>query len=143
MLAVVGLGVATYLTVEHWRGSLPDCSVVNGCEKVLTSKYAAVGPVPTAAFGVAYYLTVVVLGILYLGSGNPAAMRLVGWLALIGFMVSLYLVYLQIWVIEAICLYCMASALICTLLFAVDLVVWKRYLRVRATAVEIAVDKIA
>lgn len=131
LLAIVGLGVSTYLTVEHLRGSLPNCSITGGCESVLTSKYATIGPVPTASFGVVYYLVIIISGALYLDVGNILIMRLVGWLMVAGFVVSLYLVYLQLWVIGAICLYCMTSALVSTLLFIIDLVIWRKYLRIK------------
>lgn len=142
VLAVVGFGVATYLTVEHVRGNLPSCSVVGGCEDVLTSKYATIGSVPTAVLGIGYYLVIIILGLLYLDVSNIFIMRLVGWLTVIGFVASLYLVYLQLWVIGAICLYCMTSALVCTLLFVIDLVIWKRYLRAQNNKETVAVNNI-
>lgn len=127
-LAVIGFGISIYLTVEHLRGELPSCSVLKGCESVLTSKYAAIGPIPTASFGVAYYLVIILLGIIYLDTANTTIMKLIGGLTVIGFLESLYLVYLQIWVIGAICLYCMSSALVCTLLFLITLFVWRKYM---------------
>jgi len=129
ILALVGLGVAVYLTVEHMQDSVPTCHIVSGCERVLTSEYSAVGPVPTAAFGVLYYSVVVVLAALYWWYGRRLLMTLVNWLAWAGLLVSLYLVYLQVGVIGAICMYCMTSALVCILLFITDLVIWWKYLR--------------
>ena len=129
ILAAIGFGVATYLTVKHLQGGLPSCAIVNGCQSVLTSKYASVGLVPTAVFGMGYYLAVFSLGILYLSLCNPLVIRLIGWLTVVGFGVSLYLIYLQLWVIDAVCLYCMTSAAVCILMFVIDLVVWKKYLR--------------
>ena len=133
VLAVIGLSVATFLTIEHLRGSIPGCFVVEGCQTVLSSKYAEVGPIPTAVFGIGYYLSILMLAALYLSSRHPAIMKLIGWLSFIGFIASLYLIYVQVWVIGSICMYCMTSATVSILLFLLDVVIWRRYLSERKT----------
>lgn len=129
LLAAAGFAVALYLTIEHFRGILPTCSFIDGCQNVLTSKYASVGPIPTAAFGVAYYLGVFFLASLFFFNSNPVLMKLLTLATVVGFFVSVYLVYLQIWIIDAICQYCMTSALICVLLLITDIAIWKKYLK--------------
>jgi len=128
VLAVIGLGVATYLTIEHLRGETPDCSVLEGCQAVLSSKYAEVGPIPTGVFGVFYYSTIIILAVLYLGYGNLVMMKLLGWLSAVGFVVSILLIYVQMGIIHAMCIYCMTSALVSILIFIIDLIIWRKYL---------------
>jgi uncharacterized membrane protein len=56
LLAVVGIADSIYLTIEHLAGRLPPCTIT-GCEQVLTSPYATVGPVPLSALGALAYFT--------------------------------------------------------------------------------------
>lgn len=128
-LAVIGLIIATWLTATHVRGTVPPCSIVSGCRTVLGSKYAEIGRIPTASLGMAYYVTLVVLGVAYLQETKAKWVHLSLRLTVIGAALSAYLVYLQLFVINAICLYCMASALVCFLLLGVEMVIWRRYVR--------------
>lgn len=118
-LIIAGLGFldALYLAVEHFMGAIPPCSIVSGCEEVLTSSFATVGGVPLALLGALYYLSVLVLAIVFFDTKRARVLRFVAWMTTIGFFVSLGLVYLQLFVLDAICLYCMGSALSSTLLF--------------------------
>jgi uncharacterized membrane protein len=94
--------------------------MLNGCEVVLTSKYATLGPIPTALFGVLYYLSILFLTIYIITSDK--ARRGVLWAILcittIGLITSGFLAYLQVSVIHSLCMYCLGSALITLLLFA-------------------------
>lgn len=129
-VSFIGFWDAFYLTVQHYRGLPPTCAVFQGCEQVANSPYAVVGGVPVALLGVFYYLTVFFSALAHLlvsdglGHGRWAAWvrgdRLlmgVRWLTVIGFVFSLWLVYLQLFVIKSICLYCMISAATSTILF--------------------------
>jgi uncharacterized membrane protein len=115
-LALVGFADATFLAVEHYRGVTPPCSIVEGCEEVTTSKYSMVGPIPIALIGSLYYLTILVLTVGYLDLKKYSLIKLAAYLSFAGFITSLGLIYLQLFVIDAICLYCMASATTSTLL---------------------------
>jgi uncharacterized membrane protein len=128
-LAVIGLFLATFLVAENLRGAIPPCSLTGGCQTVLGSKYAQVGPVPTALFGVIYYLLLAVIGVAYLQGKQRGWLHLSLRLTAVGAAASLYLVYLQLFVIKAICPYCMTSAAVCFLLLGIDLILWWRYLR--------------
>jgi len=55
-VALVGLGIATYLTVVHYAGGTPVCAIAHGCATVQQSQYAALAGVPVAVLGVAGYL---------------------------------------------------------------------------------------
>lgn len=121
LAAAAGLADATYLTVEHYRGAVPTCGVTGGCEAVLTSRWAAVGPVPIALFGAVFYATIFLLAVaLWDGSSR----RVFAWLwrlVLVAFVITLGLVSVQAFVIGSWCLYCLFSAGVVTLLFAVAL----------------------
>jgi len=120
-LSLIGFLDASYLAAKHYLGEPVVCSLLEGCEEVLTSKYAIVAGVPVALFGVFYYLAVFILIILYWDTGKTQFLRFAAYLTILGFAASLWFVYLQLFVIGAICLYCMASAITSTILFMLGL----------------------
>jgi uncharacterized membrane protein len=65
-LSFAGFLDATYLTIQHFSGQIPPCTVTHGCEKVLTSQFAHVGPIPIALLGAGYFLIMMVVSLLYL-----------------------------------------------------------------------------
>jgi uncharacterized membrane protein len=110
-LAVLGLAVASYLTYVHYADIAPVCSG-GGCEKVQSSSYAELAGVPVALIGLVGYLAI--LGSLTLP--GERGLLLSALLALIGFGFSVYLTYLELFEIDAICQWCVASAVLMTLL---------------------------
>lgn len=122
---LIGFLDAAYLTAEHYLGGVPPCLVLEGCEKVLTSPYATVWGVSIALFGAIYYLTIIILTFLYLDTNKLINLKLAAYLAGVGFLASLGFIYLQIFVIGAICFYCMVSALTSTTLFILGLLTIK------------------
>jgi len=118
-LAVSALGFAdaTYLTVKHYQGSLPTCNFLRGCNTVLTSQYATVGPVPISLAGSLYYLAIFLLVFGYIDSGRVLLLRLAAYLTWTGFLVSLWLLYLQVAVLRSLCEFCIFSGVTATLLF--------------------------
>ena len=122
ILSAIGFADATYLTIQHFLRMPVACSVVHGCEIVLTSRFSTIGPIPISLLGSAYYLTILVLSVAYLDSKKTNVLNLAAKLTPVGFLTSLILVYLQIFVIHAICLYCAGSAITSTLLFIVAIV---------------------
>lgn len=116
VLTAVGVLDSAYLTLEHFRGGIPLCGLDDGCSLVLTSQYAEWYGVPTAVLGLAFYLTLVLLGVWHARSGRRLVLHLLTTVAALGFLASLGFVYLQLAVIRAICLYCMVSATSATIL---------------------------
>lgn len=108
-LALVGLIDAIYLTVNHFNGASVQCMEGFGCEQVLTSDYASVAGVPLAMLGAISYFAVFSLATLA-AFGNQRAWTLFG--ALVGLMslFTLWLLYLQAFVIGAFCQFCLISA---------------------------------
>lgn len=125
LLALVGLADALYLTVQHLTGQTVRCTVTSGCSEVLSSSYAVVAGYPLAALGGAAYFSVFSLATLVLFGYRIAGKLL---LPLVGgmFLVSLYLVYLQAFVIRAFCQYCLLSAAVTTGLMILALLAWKK-----------------
>lgn len=104
-----GIAVATYLTIAHYAGADPVCvGGTGGCHTVQSSDYAELAGIPVSVIGLGGYVALA-LSLLIPGElGRAAGMAL----ALAGAGFSLYLTYLEIWVIEAICQWCVASAIL-------------------------------
>ena len=109
VLALIGLADAAFLTVSHYTKEPVPCSIVEGCETVLTSSYAEIAGIPIAAFGAAAYFVAFSLAILA-AYGNRLAWTLFGVQAFLMAAVSGYLIYVQAYVIGAFCQFCLISA---------------------------------
>ncbi|MEK9183986.1 MAG: vitamin K epoxide reductase family protein, partial [Patescibacteria group bacterium] len=94
--------------------------ILDGCDTVTTSKYSAVAGMPVALMGAIYYLVIFILAISYLESKKDRLAFLISRFTIIGFLASLWFVYLQVFVLKALCLYCLFSALTSTALFAIS-----------------------
>lgn len=110
VLALVGVGIAGYLTWVHYEGLSPICAIDDGCEKVQSSRYAKVGGVPVPLIGLIGY--VAILGAL-LVRGELARLATAG-MAIGGFAFSVYLTALELFEINAICQWCVGSAIVMT-----------------------------
>lgn len=114
--SAIGFADATYLTVVHYSGKIPPCTIA-GCEVVLTSNQSVIAGVPVALLGALYYLSILVLSIFFLDSKKISALRLASFFTIAGLCASIYFVYLQLFVIRQICQYCMLSAFTSIVLF--------------------------
>jgi uncharacterized membrane protein len=124
LLALVGLVDAGYLTTEHLAGRIGNvpCMVTTDCGGVLTSSYATLpGDIPLAALGALAYFTAFSLATLA-AFGYDSARKLLLPLVLTMFAASLWLLYVQAFVLEAFCSYCLLSAAISTTMAALVLV---------------------
>lgn len=126
LLATAGFFVAVYLTVEHYLGQVPACSFLSGCEVVTTSEYATIGPFPISLLGAGYFLTVWASLLALLQTGRSAFLTIVGIFTAMGALVAAGLLYLQVFVLEAVCIYCVTSDSISLLLFIFFLLRWMR-----------------
>ncbi|HEX5707638.1 MAG TPA: vitamin K epoxide reductase family protein [Pyrinomonadaceae bacterium] len=125
-VALVGLADALYLTVEHLSGRSVICIATTGCDKVLQSDYATLpGDLPLAALGALAYFTVFSLATLS-AFGYRAARPLLTTVVALMFASTLWLLYLQAFVLKAFCSYCLLSAAVTTTLLA--LVLARRFL---------------
>ena len=116
-LASFGVGVATYIAIADSGGGSPVCVAGgHGCQTVAESSYSHLAGVNIAVFGIAGYVVLLACALL-----RGDAPRMVGFaVSLVGFGYSLYLTYLELFTIDAICQWCVASAFLMTLLFAAN-----------------------
>jgi uncharacterized membrane protein len=116
-LAAFGIGVATYIAIADSGGGAPVCIAGgHGCRTVAESAYSHLLGINVAIFGIAGYVLLLTCALL---RGDGA--RMAGFaFALVGFGFSLYLTYLELFTIDAVCQWCVASAVLMTLLFAVS-----------------------
>jgi uncharacterized membrane protein len=112
VLAVIGIGVATYIAIAESGGGAPKCLAGgSGCETVAESHYAHLAGINVAVIGIFGYVVLLAAAIVPGDAG-----RFGGFLAaLVGFGFSLYLTYLELFVIDAICQWCVASAVLMSL----------------------------
>jgi uncharacterized membrane protein/thiol-disulfide isomerase/thioredoxin len=122
ILAILGLVVAGYMAYIEITHVDAVCGPIGECNVVQTSQYATIAGIPVAVLGLINYLAVLVLwAVQRSGAGKwarPAALALLG-LALFGVLFSIYLTLLEIFVIHAVCMWCVTSALITTLIMVV------------------------
>jgi len=120
VLALVGLADAVYLTAEHLSGRSVVCMVTRGCDAVLQSPYASLpGGAPLASLGALAYFTVFSLATLSaFGYAHTSTLLRVVVAAMFAF--TLWLLYVQAFVLEAFCSYCLLSAAVTTTLAALQ-----------------------
>jgi uncharacterized membrane protein len=109
VLTLIGLADSVYLTVHHYTAEPVPCSIIEGCETVLTSSYAEIAGIPLAAFGALAYFAAFSLAILT-AFGNRAMWTLFGVQTVIMAAFTVWLIYLQAFVIHAFCQFCLLSA---------------------------------
>jgi uncharacterized membrane protein len=116
-IAAIGIGVATYIFIADSTAGAPTCVVGGGgCETVAKSSYSHIAGINIAVFGIIGWIAI--LGTTFFGNDYA---RLGGFLfALAGFGFSIYLTYLQIWNIEAICPWCVTDAVLMTIAFLLN-----------------------
>lgn len=139
-VSFLGFIDASYLTIKHFAGTPLPCSVLQGCEEVTTSQYSIIGGIPVALLGAIYYLAIFVLifsllnkRLFPLNTRNGAndngsenrLLKIVAYLTVIGLLASIWFIYLQVFVIKAICPYCMFSAFTSLTLFVFGVIVLK------------------
>ena len=123
VLSVLGLAVAAYLTYVHYEGIRPVCGLGGDCEKVQTSEWADLAGIPVAVLGLAGY--VLILGSLFVRGEN--GLMAAALFSVVGFGFSCYLTYRELFTIDAICPWCVTSAVLLTLLAVVTVTRLVRY----------------
>jgi uncharacterized membrane protein len=113
VFAVVGLAIAGYLTIVHYRESLLVCSGISDCETVQTSKYAEIFGIPVALLGLLTFVLLLVLAVVRIVQpGRTDSITMIMFVLIVGSIgFYVYLTYLELFVIDAICQWCVASSL--------------------------------
>jgi uncharacterized membrane protein len=130
-LSGLGAGVAAYLTYTHYNHDALVCTVGN-CGTVQTSEYATIGPIPIALLGLGMFVTVAALALARLTGQSlitTSQANIACWtLAFAGLLYYVYLTYVEIWVIDAVCQWCVATSIITLAIFAVESVLlWRSF----------------
>jgi uncharacterized membrane protein len=128
-LAVVGLGLSGYLTYTHFNEAALVCSV-GGCETVQSSSYSTIGPVPIAMLGMGMFSTLIVLAGFRLRRSSfisAETASLAAWAMLLaGILYYAYLTYVELFVLNAICQWCVASSIAALAIFGLESVYFWR-----------------
>lgn len=136
-LDLVGLSIASYLSIVELSGGLPSCGPLTGCEQVAQSPYARVGGVPIAVGGVVLSIVLFSLAVAWWRTGSPVLLAAHYGLSLAGAMFEAYFTYLELFVIGHVCVWCATYAISLLARFLVALWVWThrdRYARAEAAA---------
>ncbi len=115
ILAAAGVAVSGYLTYVHLTNKIVYCGEYSGCETVQASPYSTFHGIPIALGGVLLYLLLLALSVVELRLPGEMALWVryaVFGLSLVGLLYSMYLTYLELFVICSVCLWCLTSALI-------------------------------
>jgi uncharacterized membrane protein len=116
-VAALGVGVATYITIADSGGGSPTCLAGgHGCATVAASSYSHIAGINVAVFGIVAYLVLLASAFFVSDYVRLGAFAV----ALGGFGFSIYLTYLEIFKIEAICQWCVASAVLMTIQFLLN-----------------------
>lgn len=127
LVALLGFIDASYLTVEHYKNVIPPCSVTGGCEVVLTSIYSTILGIPVSLLGSIFYLIILICIFAYIESKNSELLKWSLLLTIPGFVLALWFVYVQIFILHSYCIYCLGSFLSTTILFTLAMKVFAKY----------------
>jgi uncharacterized membrane protein len=131
LVSLIGLGDSIYLTTQHLSGKSVKCTVTHGCSAVLGSAYSTIAGIPTAAFGALAYFSAFSLATLAL-FGYAGARAGLAVVATLMFLMTLWLFYVQAFILHAYCEYCLLSAAMTTTLMVL-VVVARFFLPARAS----------
>jgi uncharacterized membrane protein len=124
VLAMLGILVSVYMTIFKLTENPNMCLGNGGCSVVNSSKYAEIYGIPVAVFGVGGYLVILLLlwleqrSALLISDGTLAVFGL----ALVGFLFTLYLIYVELALIHAVCPFCVTSQVTMTILFVLSVI---------------------
>jgi len=121
LLSLMGLGVATYLTIQHFDQKIvlacPTSGLIN-CEKVTQSSYSYIAGIPVAVLGLAFFVVMLILQLPVMWRSTDRRIRLarLAW-AVAGVGTALWLVYAELFEIDNICLWCTSVHILSLILF--------------------------
>lgn len=124
LLSVIGIGIAGYLTYIHYDRAALVCGAGGGCHTVQESEYATLGPIPIAMLGLGAYITLAGLALARICDWKIIAADIATALAwgmtLAALLYYAYLTYVEVAVLDAICQWCVASAVTTLAIFATE-----------------------
>lgn len=127
VLALIGFADSIFLLAKRLSGGPIPCVLgFTGCDTVSKSPYSVLFGIPLSAYGMVFYLGIGVLGLLYLDTKNALFARLLFPVTALGFLASVYFIYIQKYLIKAFCVYCILSAIISTILFCLGVTIYRK-----------------
>ena len=115
-LALIGAGIAGYLTYTHFKGTPPVC-LTSGCEAVQNSPWSELFHIPVALLGLLAYLSIVATTLVR----HPLAKQAGATIALTALGFNIYLLYIQAHEIGRYCTWCVSNEIVSALLAPVAL----------------------
>jgi uncharacterized membrane protein len=125
-LDLVGLAIAGYLAIVELGGGVPYCGGLGGCETVAQSEYSRIAGIPVAVYGVALSLLMLGLALAWIRTSAPRLLDAIYGLSLIALMFEGYFLFLELFVIHAVCAWCTAYGLTVVGRFLVAWWAWRR-----------------
>ncbi len=110
LASIVGIIDSIYLSVKYYNQTPLSCTMLSGCNAILKSEYSVFLGMPLPLLGVMFYLFIFAMLILN-------KIKIIKQVALIGFIASLWFLYVQIFIIQAVCIYCLVSMIAVLVLF--------------------------
>lgn len=126
LVALLGFSDSSYLYAKRVAGGPIPCFITTGCDTVSTSSYSILWGIPLPLWGIAFYLTVGILTLLYWDTKKEFFLKLFALATAMGFIVSAYYMYVQKFVLNAFCIYCIMSAVTSTTLFVLGIIVYRK-----------------
>jgi uncharacterized membrane protein len=125
-LDFIGLCIATYLATVELGGGTPVCGPLHGCETVASSEYSRINGVPVAVFGVMLSLFLMTAALAWWRTGATWLLAAHYFGSLVGVVFETYFTYLELFVIDAICIWCATYFVTLIVRFVLSAIVWFR-----------------
>ena len=125
-LDTVGLVVASYLSIVELSGGVPTCGIIEGCEEVARSQYNNFAGIPVALFGVLLSVTLLALALAWWRTNIYGLLLAHYALSLVGVIFDGYFLFLQVFVIKAVCIWCITYEMSLLLRFLIAALVYYR-----------------
>jgi len=128
VLSVLGLADSWYLADSALTGTPLVCGIdsIDGCNVVAQSVYSHLFGIPLGVFGVGFYAVLIVVAAFAIARSVAWTRRGLLLLGAVGVVASIVFEAIQVFLIKAICIYCLGSAILCLAIFAIALVLWRK-----------------
>lgn len=120
-IAFIGFVDAIFLAANHYLEAVPPCYIVQGCETVTTSSYSKIFAIPVSLIGSMHYLGLIVLSLFYIDKKKSWTLPVLFVGTSVGFIMSLWFLYVQLFIIKELCMYCLISGFTSSVLFLISL----------------------
>jgi uncharacterized membrane protein len=126
IVSLVGVADTVYLAANHYWGSEIRCLLTEGCEVVLNSKYSELNGMPLAVLGLIFYAGFFILINTYDIYQNKFLAKIMAVLGISGLSLSVALLYIQLFLLKAVCFYCLISLISSTMLSVLAIMINRR-----------------